>query len=444
MILVLGGGLAGLSAAYHLARELPGVPRLVLEREAEPGGLCRSRRADGFTFDLTGHYLHLRDPETVALVDELLGGELVPVERRAVIHCRGTIVDFPFQAHLHGLPPDVVARCLVDFVEASRSGPPDKDPRMPFGAWARAVFGDGIAEEFLLPFNAKQFGVPPDELTAEWVAWSVPRPDLRQVVGGALGLKNPALGYNPRFHYPRSGGIGVLASALAERVGADLRLGARVTSIDAHEHRVVLEGGEILHWERLVSTLPLPALLQRTRGLGSCPRLGRSPAEMAGELRWSAVIDLQIGVERREIAGGAHWMYFPGPEYPFYRVGFPANVAPAMAPAGCRSLSVEFPHRPGAPLPGVDELLAAAREGLVRAGVLGERDRVVHAERVLLDPAYVIFDRRRTPTVAAAEALLHGAGIRAIGRFGGWTYSYMERALIDGRDVARELAAELR
>jgi protoporphyrinogen oxidase len=443
VILILGGGLAGMATAYHLARLLPGVPRLVLEKEAVPGGLARSRSVGGFTFDFTGHYLHLREPETIALVDEWLGPALVPVERRAYIHARGARLDFPFQANLHGLPPDVVARCLVDFVAASRLEPPPQDGRMPFGQWARRVFGDGIAEEFMIPYNAKLYGVDPDDMTAEWVAWSVPRPDVASVIRGALGLRNEGLGYNPRFLYPRAGGIGVLPAALAERVAGDLRCGAAVQSIDAREKRVILEGGEVLPFERLVSTLPLTYLLQRTRGLDSCQRRdhARTLAELAGRLRFTAVIELALGVRRPGIADGAHWIYFPEPAVPFYRVGFPSNVAASLAPAGCSSVSVEFPHRPGDPVPGAAELCARARPALEAAGVLLPGDEIVVADVALLDPAYVIFDPRCTDTVGEALARLRRAGVLSIGRFGAWTYSYMERALIDGREAARELAA---
>ena len=63
MELILGGGLAGLSAARTL--DAAGRPYRILERESEIGGLCRSIRRDGFVFDLTGHLLHLRtDPGT--------------------------------------------------------------------------------------------------------------------------------------------------------------------------------------------------------------------------------------------------------------------------------------------------------------------------------------------------------------------------------------------
>ena len=433
MIVILGAGPAGLSTAHHLRCLDPGAEVIVLEREPHPGGLCASRRRGGFTFDLTGHYLHLRDPEMKELVFSLLGDELMEVERRAGIHFHGRRVDFPFQAHLHALPKPVAARCLLDFIEAERRGAAPTDGRLPFDRWAREVFGDALAEAFMLPYNAKLYGVDPAELTAEWVAWAVPRPSLEQVVAGALGIRNTGMGYNPRFYYPRAGGIDRLWKALAARVADVVCYESASVSIDTESRQVTLADGRRVGYDKLVSTLPLPALLGQISS-------ARAPDGVS--LRASAVIDLQLGVRRESIAGGDHWLYFPEPKYPFYRVGFPSNVCPAMAPGGHVSLSVEFSCPAGTVVEDPAEWIASARTGLEEAGVLEAGDEIVEAHAAVLDPAYVLYDDRRTEQVEQALRWLDERGIASIGRFGGWCYSYMERALLDGRRVARQLAGK--
>src|SRR5260370_30973720 len=101
---ILGGGLTGISTAYHLKR-----PWLLVEKEERLGGHARTDETRGFFFDKTGHWLHLRDPYTKALVAELLPGQLVPVARKARVFSHGVLTRFPFQANLHGLPPAVAA-----------------------------------------------------------------------------------------------------------------------------------------------------------------------------------------------------------------------------------------------------------------------------------------------------------------------------------------------
>src|SRR5687767_4526664 len=148
-VVVLGAGLTGLSAAYHLRS-----PALLVERGPQVGGHARSVRRDGFTFDVTGHWLHLRDPQTRALVDRLFApGELVSVERRTRVYSHGALLPYPFQANLHGLPLEVVQECLVGFVEARERAARGEVPEATFEAFAEARFGRGIARHFFVPYN---------------------------------------------------------------------------------------------------------------------------------------------------------------------------------------------------------------------------------------------------------------------------------------------------
>ena len=232
MILILGGGLAGMSTAMHLGDR----PHLVLEAADEAGGLCRTRNVNGFLFDYTGHLLHLRDERIIQLVDEMLPDAFDTVERQARIRTRGVTLPFPFQANIHGLPKDVVADCLVGFAESLGTPIPD-DPKVDFETWSLAVFGRGISDAFMLPYNCKLFCRKPSEMTADWVSWAVPKPTLREVVEGALGQENRGMGYNSTFRYPKEGGIGVLPQAVADRV-EHIRYGQRVEKIDLDRQRV--------------------------------------------------------------------------------------------------------------------------------------------------------------------------------------------------------------
>ena len=431
MILILGGGLAGLSTAYHLGD----APHLVLEAESEPGGLCRSRRVGEFVFDYTGHLLHLRDPRAKALVDDLLPGAFRIIERRALIRTRGVTLPFPFQANLHGLPPDLVARCLLDFVESLGSAVP-QGPETSFRDWSLAVFGKGISEAFLFPYNSKLFRRDSSEMTADWVSWAVPKPTLEEVVRGALGMENRGMGYNATFRYPTDGGIGVLPEALARRV-ASLRCEARVVDVDLDAHTVGLRGGERLPYERLVVTIPLAGFLRMTRGGPPWLR------GLADRLDWSVVGCLNLGVNRGGIGDGAHWIYFPDEDVPFYRVGFPSNFSEGVGPKGTSSLYVEFGLKRAGPMDR-EALEEAAIEALEKEGFLLASDRILVRDWIRIEPGYVIFDRARQEVMARATPGLKAAGVHLIGRYGAWTYSYMERALLDGLELAERLCEPAR
>ena len=97
--LIIGGGLAGLSAAWHLGRAAT-----LLEASPTVGGLCRSYRREGYTFDVSGHLLHFRRPEIRRFVAARIPGALARHRRRAFVHFQGRLVHYPFQAHLFELP----------------------------------------------------------------------------------------------------------------------------------------------------------------------------------------------------------------------------------------------------------------------------------------------------------------------------------------------------
>ena len=104
---MVGGGLAGLACAREL-----GEGCTLLEAEDRLGGLCRTDVIDGFSFDWTGHWLHARDPEIRKAIEERwLAGNLLHVQRRDRIHSEGVWTTFPYQFHLHGLPPRTIADC---------------------------------------------------------------------------------------------------------------------------------------------------------------------------------------------------------------------------------------------------------------------------------------------------------------------------------------------
>ena len=118
-VLIIGGGLTGLVAAEQLERA--GSPAVVLEREVEPGGACRSLSDNGFVFDYTGHLLHVARPETEVYLDELgLWRQLEVHGRRAAVVIGGRPTPYPVQINTHGLAPEVRRDCLLGFVRAWR------------------------------------------------------------------------------------------------------------------------------------------------------------------------------------------------------------------------------------------------------------------------------------------------------------------------------------
>jgi protoporphyrinogen oxidase len=426
-VVVLGAGLAGISAALAL----DGRYRL-LEREGRPGGLCRTDVRDGFCFDATGHWLHLRDPGIRALAEELLPGGWVSVERKAAIWSHGVFTRYPYQVNTHGLPPAVVAENLLGFVEAQFGergrALREREPR-DFAEYVLRHLGEGFARNFMFPYNQKLWTVPPSELGTEWMGRFVPRPTLEQVVRGALGLEGDGAGYNARFLYPREGGIETFVRALAARLPRAPECGVRALAIDAARKVARLSSGEEVPFRAVVSTIPLPDLVDL---VGGAPPAVRDAAQA---LRAATVT--YVNVAARDVGGPPwHWVYLPEARLRPYRVGSASAAVPSLAPPGCRSFYVEMSGPD--PVPAA-EAEAAARVALLDLGMIHSESDVLFAEVRAIPRAYVIQDRAYGPARDEVRGWLAARDVLVAGRSGNWEYSSMEDAILGGREAALRL-----
>ena len=436
MIVILGAGLAGLAAAYHL-RRAGRTDVVILEREAKPGGLTRSEHIDGYTFDYTGHFLHFRRPEIQEWVMSLCGDNMHRVARQAWIHSRGVDTPYPFQANTYGLPAEVVKECLIGFIEASiaagdATAAAAPDPaEVIFEDWILATFGRGIAKHFMIPYNTKLWTIPPHEMTCEWMGRFVPRPTLEEVIDGALfDRRDRAFGYNAYFWYPIEGGIQVLPAALLGGAGPVV-LDTEVNGIDLRRRRVHVRDGAPVEYETLISTLPL----DRFVGL-----LKPAPDEVrnaGGKLRHNSVLSVNLGIEGRQVSD-RNWVYFPEPEYIFYRLGFPTNSSPRVAPPGASSVTAEVAFSGARPIDRGDCVRRVKRD-LERVGILRPGDRIGVEVTFEIPCAYVLYDRARKRSVAEVQRFLESQGIYSIGRYGAWEYSSMEDAIVHGKETAERL-----
>jgi protoporphyrinogen oxidase len=422
-VIILGGGLTGISAALHLRR-----PWRLFEREASLGGLAVTRARDGWFFDRTGHWLHLRDAGMKQLVGETLAGQMVEVERKARIFSHGATTLYPFQANLFGLPPEVVKECLLGVIEAKLATSTATPAN--FEEYCLRHFGAGISKHFMIPYNERLWGVHPREITAAWCSRFVPLPNLEQVVAGAVGANAGKLGYNATFSYPKQGGIGTFSAALAARLPSPrVHLGASLDQLD-HHRREVTVGGERMPYAAVVSTLPLPELLKRM------PGLPKDIEAHASRLRCTTLRYLDLATRTRPPADW-HWAYVPEQRFPFYRVGIYSNAVASMAPPGCGSFYVELADRG----PVTQEVVRASARGLAEMGAITSPADVAFADPREIDYAYVVFDDHYYAATKSIFTFLEAYGIYSRGRYGGWTYNAMEDALIDGREVAKTIDA---
>lgn len=437
-VVVIGAGLAGLSAAAEL-----GPAAILVEREEEPGGLARTAYYDGWWFDRVLHLLHLSRPEVEGVVRGMLGDVLQPCPPDAWIETPAGTVRYPFQLHLSGLTESARVACVADFARAAAVEP--YQPARSYEELLRAAFGEAMCEHFYFPYNRKLWRRPLGGLAPGGVQWNLSRPSLEAVLRGAFGADGRSDAYNSNGWYPRPPaaaprrGMQVLADAWASRVH-DLRYGRTVRRIDTERREVVCEHDgrmETLHYRRAcVSTAPLPITVALTTGVPTT--LKRACAE----LPHNRVRSVALRIAGSRVTGSALWRYYTDETLPFTRLIFQTAFDPLMAPPSGWGLLAEVTERAEDVPMAESELVASVIRGVERVGVLSPETSVVGAHVLDADPAYVVFTQESVPVVTDAVEALRRLDVIPLGRYGRWQYSSMEQVMADGMAEARSLRAD--
>jgi protoporphyrinogen oxidase len=417
-VLIVGGGLSGLSAAYHL-RDLE---IAVLEMEGRPGGLCKSRHIDGFTFDMAGHVLHIRDEELRTFIHSIMEGNLAYKKRRSFVFMKGRFIPYPFQMNFWMIP-EIAEECMEGLVKAREKGGWEGEGG--FEGWIKRNFGEGIARHFMIPYNRKLWRVPLSELTSEWAEGFIPVPEIEEI---QKRIRRSDVGYNPVFYYPYRGGIEELVEGFLKFLRGKISVGTRLKEVIAEERLARTDSGDEIRYGVLISSVPLKSLMEMVVDAPEdLKALGK-------RLRATSVLCYNLGVRGKPIPE-AHWIYFPEERFPFYRVGIPTNFAPHLAPDGYSSLYVEISfgegERPG------EGIFRSVVEGLEELGIIGGEGDIAVKDVIWIENAYCIYDEVRRKAVEEIIPYLEGKGIIPIGRYGRWEYSSMQDAIIQGREVGR-------
>jgi protoporphyrinogen oxidase len=418
--IVIGGGISGLSFAYFTKK-----PYILFERSNETGGLCKSIKEDGFTFDYSGHFIHIKDPAVKNLLEKLIDQKLLTVKRNAAIYIKKSFVPFPFQANLYYLPEKEKQDC-IDGIKKRKNIKIYND--MPFIDWANAMFGAGITKHFMAPYNEKLWNCDLKKLTAAWTAPFVPKPDADSILKYAYEKNENDYGYNSSFYYPAENGCGHIINGFYKQLKNSIIKNADVSEID-YKNKTVFTNGSYFRYDKLISTQPLPELVKMLKNAPD------AVIKTASKLKWTSVRCINIGIKyKKEIPAnikGRHWIYMPEKQFPFYRVGVYSNANPKLAPKNCYGLYVEFSGKDNVFLNCSDTI-----KYLKKAGMIGDGDEILTANIVDMPYAYVIFDQNRQKAVDTITDFLNSNGIYTLGRYARWEYSFIEKNITDAKKLA--------
>jgi protoporphyrinogen oxidase len=281
-----------------------------------------------------------------------------------------------------------------------------------------ARFGRGIAERFLIPYNEKLYACDLATLDTDAMGRFFPHASIDDIIRNMRMPDNAS--YNSTFTYPRGGAITYIEALLKDLPKDAVSLGERLVRVDLRA-RTAETNKRTIQFERLVSSAPLPALLEAC-GLGFD----------AAAFSYNRVLVFNLGFDRKG-PKDVHWSYFPDRALSFYRVGFYDNIFGEDR----MSLYVEI----GLPRDGRVDVAERRDQVLADLG----RERIVAGHQLLswhsvvMDPAYVHITKQSLAETSRTRSVLGAAGVYAVGRYGGWTYCSIEDNIVETRALAGTL-----
>ncbi len=437
-IAILGAGVSGLSLARFLVEGgHPASDVHVFEASDTPGGLCKSKTVEGFTYDVAGgHILYSKDKPAMDWMKACAGGDAAFVEkdRHTRIRYGQRWVNYPFENGLGDLPPEATFECLRGYVLAWHERALTKSQAPPeFGKWVRWRFGDGIAEHFMDPYNAKVWKRELDALTSDWVAGRVPDAPVDDVLRSAVGIRTEGYTHQSIFYYPLKGGFQAITDGIARGLTAKVRLSTPVKELAKKAGGWRVNGEE---FDVVVSTLSLTHMPGIVAGMPS------EVAEACRALEYNGIVCVLLALERAQHPN-LSWIYLPhAAQGPANRITYMSNYSSTLAPTGKSSFLCEVTVQGGQKFPG-SELEREVIAGMVHTGLVRD-DEVMFDDRTEIEQAYVVFDHGYAARRKAALSWFESVGVVQLGRFGRFEYDNSDQCVIKARALAQDLLEKAR
>jgi protoporphyrinogen oxidase len=408
MDLIIGAGITGLSYALFCGHD----DYLILEGDDKIGGYCKTTKRNGFVWDYSGHFFHFRDKQIEEMVmsgiDE---NELVSVVKQTCIRYKDLLVDYPFQKNIHQLAKEELIECLYDLFAV------EEKVYSTFKEMLYVKFGKSIAEKFLIPYNTKLYACDLDDLDKDAMGRFFPYAEKEDIIKNFASQRDTS--YNSSFIYPTGGAIEYVKS-IANRLDQNkIRKNFQVVEINKENKYVKCSNGEIIKYDRLISTTPFPKLLE----------ISSTPYDKS-IYTWNKVLVFNLGFSSKGNDKVNHWIYCPDEVYCFYRVGFYDNILSQDK----TSMYVEIGFdKDTEVLPSM--WLGRVLNDLKIGGFISNDQMLIDYESLVMNPAYVHINEKSIQDVNEKKQQLEKYDIYSIGRYGSWTYCSIEDNIIEAKNL---------
>ncbi len=452
-VAIIGAGPAGLTAGYLLAKA--GKRVAIIEKDANyVGGISRTVEHEGYRFDIGGHRFFSKSQAVVDLWTELLPAGFIQRPRMSRIYYEGKVYSYPLRAFeaLRNLGVLRSAACMASYLKARLV--PIREVRS-FEDWTSNQFGKNLYAIFFKTYTEKVWGMPCNEMSADWAAqrikglslWGAVTDGLRR----SLGLnKRPNDGQAVKtlletFRYPRFG-PGMMWEAARDRIverkgqvlmghalkqlASDGQGGWRLTASGP-------DGERAIHAAHAISSAPMRELAARLYPLPV------STIE-ASRLKYRDFLTVALMIRSDDLFPD-NWIYIHDSKVKVGRVQNFRSWSPEMVPdPAVACVGLEYFCFEGDGLWSMDdtELVELAKREMDILGLVSP-DKVIGGVVVRQEKAYPVYDENYAANVAAMRAELEAQHptLHLVGRNGMHRYNNQDHAMMTAMLTAENILA---
>ncbi len=440
MNIILGGGLAGLTAGYRLSKS--SLPFLLIEREADIGGLSRTITYNDFRFDIGGHRFLTHIPEIEELVRSLLKDDLLTVKRKSKILHNDRMIDYPLRPKgaITGLGPLRSVYALMDYIYHRHFY---KINNKDLESWVIKNFGKTLYTLYFKDYTEKVWGQPPQTISQDWISKRIQGLSLSKAILDMFKKSHDQKTLTDEFLYPRYG-IGQIAKELEKQCypfGEVLKDSSvlRVFHNNQHLEKLTIlteEGIFDVKITNCISTIPITTLVKLLY-----PEPPADIIDAVNKLSYRDLIIVVLFYDEDRITD-LTWLYFPDRKVPFGRLHEPKYWSEQMAPAGKTHLVVEFFCSENDNLWAMTdrEIISITETWLKFTGITNRVQHSFDAQVLRVKNAYPVFDiHYKEMLIKVLDYLKRFRNLNVGGRTGGFSYLNMDEAMNEGLRMANNL-----
>ncbi|MCA8887286.1 MAG: FAD-dependent oxidoreductase [Parvularculaceae bacterium] len=450
-VAVIGGGPAGLTAAYELQKRSQSDHKpIVFEATDDVGGISRTESYKGFRFDIGGHRFFTKVKEVEALWHEVGGEDFILRPRMSRIFYRGKYYAYPLKIFnaLSNMGPVEAMQIMLSYFKWQVS--PHREEEN-FEQWVTNRFGKRLFEHFFKSYTEKVWGIPCTEIRADWAAQRIKNLSLTKAVLNALTGANDTTSLIEEFEYPRLG-PGQMWERFRDKVrdqGGEVRMQSAVTRVIRDDNRVEAievvdySGGKQrkyqLRADHFVNSMAIKDLIHAFD-----PPPPPHVVRAADRLKYRDFLIVTLVLDHPDPFPD-NWIYIHSPEVHVGRIQNFRSWSPEMVPDPNKaSIGMEYFCHEGDGLWATsdDELIRQASRELEFLG-LAKKETVVDGKVIRQPKAYPVYDGEYREALDTIQNWILGLeNFQTVGRNGMHRYNNQDHSMLTAMLAARNILGE--